>query len=98
MATRRVAQPPRAQQLTGCPFCQLAAGHEPCHEIWSDDGHLAFLSPFPSTEGFSIVATRQNPPSYAFAVEGKVRFALVLPQGRWGCCSTAASPMCGGRG
>jgi hypothetical protein len=38
-----------------CIFCQIVTGQAPCHPIWEDDGHLAFLSIFPNTPGFSVL-------------------------------------------
>ena len=47
-------------------FCKIVAGEIPCHKIWEDEKHLAFLSIFPNTEGFSVVITRDHNPSYVF--------------------------------
>ena len=44
-----------ADRDTGCVFCRIVAGQEPAHRIWEDTDHLAFLSIFPNTEGFSVV-------------------------------------------
>lgn len=49
-----------------CVFCQIVEGKIPSHKIWEDDKHFAFLSIFPNTEGFSLVATKKHWPSYAF--------------------------------
>ncbi len=49
-----------------CIFCQIALGKAPSHTIWEDDAHIAFLSIFPNTEGFTIIATKQHYGSYAF--------------------------------
>jgi histidine triad (HIT) family protein len=49
-----------------CIFCQIVTGQAPCHTIWEDDGHLAFLSIFPNTPGFSVVLPKAHFPSYAF--------------------------------
>ncbi|WP_404881425.1 HIT family protein, partial [Klebsiella pneumoniae] len=27
-----------------CIFCQIVAGKAPCHKVWEDEHHLAFLS------------------------------------------------------
>lgn len=35
-----------------CIFCEIVAGKAPCHRIWEDEKHLAFLSIFPNTQGF----------------------------------------------
>ncbi len=49
-----------------CVFCKIVRGEAPAHKIWEDDTHLAFLSIFPNTEGFSVVIPKQHYPSYAF--------------------------------
>ena len=52
--------------MKGCIFCKIVRGEAPCHKIWEDEKHLAFLSIFPNTEGFSVVITKKHYPSYAF--------------------------------
>jgi histidine triad (HIT) family protein len=37
--------------MTDCVFCAIAAGETPCHKVWEDGRHLAFLSIFPNTAG-----------------------------------------------
>ncbi len=49
-----------------CIFCKIVAGEAPCHKIWEDEKHLAFLSIFPNTEGAAVVVTKVHYPSYAF--------------------------------
>jgi len=41
-------------------------GEIPCHKIWEDEKHIAFLSPFPNTEGFTVLATKEHLQSYVF--------------------------------
>ena len=60
-----------------CIFCQIAAGTAPSHQIWSDDSHIAFLSIFPNTPGFTVVATKAHYGSYAFAQPDEVLTGLV---------------------
>lgn len=50
----------------GCVFCEIVQGIKPCHKIWEDENFIAFLSIFPNTEGFSIVAFKSHLPSYCF--------------------------------
>ncbi|HBP51278.1 MAG: Histidine triad [Candidatus Shapirobacteria bacterium GW2011_GWE1_38_10] len=47
-----------------CIFCKIIAGTSPAHKIWEDDKHLAFLSIFPNTPGFTVVASKKHLPSY----------------------------------
>jgi histidine triad (HIT) family protein len=64
--------------MKGCLFCAIAAGQAPCHKIWEDERHLAFLSIYPNTEGFSVVSTKRHYPSYAFDLPDPVLSGLVL--------------------
>lgn len=52
--------------MEDCIFCKIIKGEIPCHKIWEDDKHLAFLSIFPNTPGFSVVTTKKHYASYAF--------------------------------
>ena len=61
-----------------CIFCKIAKGEMPCHKIWEDEKHLAFLSIFPNTEGFSVVITKEHYPSYAFDLPEDVFKDLVV--------------------
>lgn len=60
-----------------CVFCKIVQGEEPCHTIWEDEKHLAFLSIFPNTEGFSVVITKEHYPSYVFDLTDEVLIDLV---------------------
>jgi len=64
--------------MNTCIFCAIVKGEAPCHKIWEDEKHLAFLSIFPNTEGFSVVVTKQHYPSYAFNLPDEVLSELVL--------------------
>jgi histidine triad (HIT) family protein len=70
--------------MTGCLFCAIATGRAPCHKIWEDEQHLAFLSIFPNTKGFSVVITKRHYPSYAFDLPDQVLSDLVLAAKRVG--------------
>jgi histidine triad (HIT) family protein len=61
-----------------CIFCNIVSGEVPCHKIWEDEKHLAFLSIFPNTPGFSVVITKQHYPSYAFRLPDGVLQDLVI--------------------
>ncbi|PAU82103.1 diadenosine tetraphosphate hydrolase [Halovibrio salipaludis] len=67
-----------------CPFCEIAAGKAPCHKIWEDADHLAFLSIFPNTPGFSVVIPKRHVSSYLFSQQDDVISALVLASKRVG--------------
>lgn len=70
--------------MDDCIFCQIVCGEAPCHRIWEDDRHLAFLSIFPNTRGFSVVIPKQHYPSYAFDVPDDVLAGLVIAAKRVG--------------
>lgn len=61
-----------------CIFCAIVAGDAPSHKIWEDDRHLAFLSIFPNTEGFSVVVTKEHLGSDALEQPDDVLAGLVL--------------------
>ncbi|MDQ7733121.1 HIT family protein [Halomonas sp. SpR1] len=65
-----------------CVFCEIVAGKVPCHKIWEDDNHLAFLSIYPNTPGFSVVIPKCHIPSYLFAQDDDIVTALVLASKR----------------
>lgn len=61
-----------------CIFCKIVLGEAPAHRVWEDEKHLAFLSIFPNTLGFTVVVTKQHYPSYAFDNLDEVLTGLVL--------------------
>jgi histidine triad (HIT) family protein len=64
--------------MKNCVFCQIVKGTSPCHKIWEDKKHLAFLSIFPNTEGFTIVVTKKHYPSYVFNLPDKILQNLTM--------------------
>lgn len=60
-----------------CIFCKIVAGEAPSHTVWEDDQHIAFLSIFPNTPGFTVVATKEHYPSYVFDAPDEVMTGLV---------------------
>ena len=63
---------------TSCIFCSIVAGEAPCHKIWESETHLAFLSIFPNTPGFTVVIPKDHHGSYAFAATNQVLSELIL--------------------
>ncbi|MCR4328053.1 MAG: HIT family protein [Patescibacteria group bacterium] len=61
-----------------CLFCDIVSKKLPSHTIWEDATHLAFLTIFPNTEGFSVVIPKTHYPSYAFDVPDDVLTSLIL--------------------
>ncbi len=64
--------------MDDCIFCKIVKGEAPSYKIWEDEKHLAFLSIFPNTEGFSVVVTKEHYDSYAFDLPDNVLSELVL--------------------
>lgn len=64
--------------MESCIFCDIAEQKEKAHIIWEDEKHLAFLSIYPNTEGFTVVITKQHFSSYAFDLPEKVFIDLML--------------------
>ncbi len=63
--------------MNDCIFCKIVKGELPSHKIWEDDKHLAFLSIFPNTQGFSVVITKEHYSSYVFDLPQDVRAHLI---------------------
>lgn len=61
-----------------CIFCSIARGTAPSHLLWEDQTHMAFLSIFPNTPGFSVVIPKTHHGSYAFAEPDAVLCDLVI--------------------
>jgi diadenosine tetraphosphate (Ap4A) HIT family hydrolase len=64
--------------MKDCIFCKIVKGEAPAHKIWEDEKHLAFLSIFPNTEGFTVVITKKHYSSYAFDLPDNVLKELVI--------------------
>jgi histidine triad (HIT) family protein len=64
--------------MSECIFCKIVKGKAPCHKVWEDDCHLAFLSIFPNTEGVTVVIPKKHYPSYAFDLPDAVLTRLVI--------------------
>ena len=64
--------------MDDCIFCKIVRGEIPCHKVWEDDKHLAFLSIYPNTDGFTVVVTKDHYQSYAFDLNDNVLSDLVL--------------------
>ncbi len=64
--------------MNDCIFCSIVAGQSPANTIWEDEHHLAFLSIFPNTAGFSVVIPKAHYPSYVFSAPESVMVSLLL--------------------
>jgi len=63
--------------MNDCIFCKIAAGEAPSYTVWENDAHMAFLTPFPNTEGFTVVITKDHHPSYVADLPSDVRSGLI---------------------
>lgn len=51
-----------------CLFCKIVAGEIPCHKVWEDESHLAFLDIHPIREGHTLVIPKTHAP-YLFGLD-----------------------------
>ena len=52
-----------------CLFCNIVSGKEPSHKVWEGGGHIAVLTPFPNTEGMTVVILKKHLPSNILQLE-----------------------------
>lgn len=64
--------------MENCIFCKIVKREAPSHVIWEDEKHLAFLSIFPNTEGFTVVIPKAHYSSYAFDLSDRVLTELIV--------------------
>lgn len=58
-------------------FDKLVSGEWPCFKVYEDDDYMAFLTPFPNTEGFTVVIPKKNPGDYVFDIEDDIYQGLM---------------------
>ena len=61
-----------------CIFCKIIRGELPSYKIWEDEKHIAFLSSFPNTDGFSVVIPKKHFSSYAFDLPDNILSDLII--------------------
>lgn len=64
-----------------CIFCEIIKGNiEPLGggKFWEDEKCIAFLSPFPNTEGFTVLITKEHYPSDVLKMPDKELSDLIL--------------------
>lgn len=64
--------------MDDCIFCKIVKGELPSHKIYEDEKHIAILSIYPNTDGFSIVLAKEHKPSYIFENDDKTLSDLIL--------------------
>jgi len=52
-------------------FDKIINNEIPSWKVWEDGKYLAFLTPFPNTEGFTIVIPKTNVGDYVFNISDK---------------------------
>lgn len=62
--------------VTDCVFCSITAGDAPAHVVWEGPAHMAFLSIFPNTPGFTVVIPKKHLSSYVVELPGDDYVAL----------------------
>jgi histidine triad (HIT) family protein len=67
-------------------FERIAAGEIPCHKVWEDEQHLAFLDISPRAPGHTLVIPKRAS-DYLFAMDGAEYAAL------WGAARTVADKL-----
>jgi diadenosine tetraphosphate (Ap4A) HIT family hydrolase len=60
-----------------CLFCKIVRGEIPSWNLFESETHLAFLTPFPNTPGFTVLIPKQHLPSAIFSLEEKEYQALL---------------------
>ena len=50
--------------MSDCIFCKIISGDLPSFKVWEDENHIAFLTIFPNTPGFTVMASKKHLPSY----------------------------------
>jgi len=73
-------------------FSKIVAGEIPCHKVWEDEDHLAFLDIAPVTEGHTLVIAKKEtdyifdlPPDEHSALWEAARTVAGLIKERLGC-------------
>jgi len=64
--------------MRDCLFCQIVKGKLPAHKVWEDQDHLAFLSIFPNTEGFTVLVSKRHYPSNFALVSEKILSEMMI--------------------
>jgi len=59
-------------------FDKIVDGSIPSFKVWEDETYVAFLTPFPSTPGLTVVIPKKNPGDYVFSVDDDVIAGLML--------------------
>lgn len=58
-------------------FDEIINGTIPSWKVWEDENYLAFLTPFPSTPGLTVVIPKNNPGDYIFDLDDEAVAGLM---------------------
>jgi len=61
-----------------CLFCRIVRGEEKAWIVDEDEKHISFLTPFPNTYGFTVVATKSHLSSYVFNIDAEEYIDLLI--------------------
>ncbi len=64
--------------MTDTIFDKIVRGEIESRVVWEDDGHMAFLTPFPNTPGLTVVIPKKNIGDYVFSLSNDDYTALQL--------------------
>jgi histidine triad (HIT) family protein len=64
--------------MTDTIFDKIVRGEIESRVVWEDDGHMAFLTPFPNTPGLTVVIPKKNIGDYVFSLSNDDYIALQL--------------------
>jgi diadenosine tetraphosphate (Ap4A) HIT family hydrolase len=59
-------------------FDEIVDGNIPSWSIWEDEQYLAFLTPFASTPGATVVIPKKNPGDYVFDLDDQTVSGLMV--------------------
>lgn len=59
-------------------FDKIVSGQIPSYKVYEDSGHIAFLTPFPNTPGFTVVIPKTNLGDYVFGLNDQQYSDLML--------------------
>lgn len=66
-----------AQGMKETIFDKIVRGELEAWKVWEDSSHLAFLTPFPNTPGFTVVIPKRNIGDYVFDLPEKEYVSLL---------------------
>ena len=64
--------------MDNCIFCKIVKGEMASRVVYENEDFIAFLTPFPNTDGFTVIATKAHYSSYIFDLPEDVYIKLLL--------------------